>query len=812
MSIRTGTTRARDLIAAAATYGGRTYAELARLVHDASTDDARRELAGTLDLRVIARLARTVARTARDDDDRADALALFELVAVVGGRAALQDRETLDFLELLALDGRTEALKHYVRTLRTADSTHRQGQLLVANSLRRRHDRTGREFEAATRALKAVLTDAGLEPPVVGGGAGSAFERLECSPTSRVDSGPLVSVVASADGPWTPGGARTLLEQSYRNVEIIVVRQVPALPRRSPWAVADPRIRHIRVEDEAGPTEARRLAIARAASGTYVTFHHPGTWLHPRAVERQVDYLENHPERVGCIAPAVHATDDLYFVGSGENLGFIGPERDTMMLRREHPVLAGGWDRTERYSDAELAGRVKALTGLAIGVVGKAPTRIIRSDRSPDRPVAFDQDRRWYAESFQHWHATAPASALEAGPSAGGSRPFSAPIMLLPRHRRPHHVDVVYATDFRFPGGNTSLARNEITALLDAGHRVALLQLDSAVPKHGLRIDPRILDVAVRPGAEIVSSATELAADLTVVRHPTVLQFAEPQRCAITTRRLVQIVNHPPHDADGSNPMYDMSTVVTTAEAMFGVTPQVAPESKVIRKLLEGLVAPGLLTENDWHGILPSAPAEPRDAAPDRPPVIGRHSRDGFEKWPDAEVLQEVYPVDGSRDIRVLGGATQASRRTGLDVDNAWTVYPFGSHAPSEFLNELDFWVYFHGPELFESFGMATVEALHAGLVVVLPHYMEPTFGDAAVYASPHDALSVVDRLWADPDAYRAQSSRAIRRAGEWFGPAALLHRVTDLGVRPSDAMSRTERASRWSISHLWRARKQQAQ
>jgi glycosyltransferase involved in cell wall biosynthesis len=105
-------------------------------------------------------------------------------------------------------------------------------------------------------------------------------------------------------------------------------------------------------------------------------------------------------------------------------------------------------------------------------------------------------------------------------------------------------------------------------------------------------------------------------------------------------------------------------------------------------------------------------------------------------------------------------------------------VYPFGSKPASEFLQELDFWVYFHGPDLYESFGMAAVEAMAAGLPVILPFAMEANFGDGALYGDPVDVSRIVDDLWADPDAYAAQSARATRTVQERFGEAALLTRV----------------------------------
>ncbi|HQD22534.1 MAG TPA: glycosyltransferase, partial [Arachnia sp.] len=110
----------------------------------------------------------------------------------------------------------------------------------------------------------------------------------------------------------------------------------------------------------------------------------------------------------------------------------------------------------------------------------------------------------------------------------------------------------------------------------------------------------------------------------------------------------------------------------------------------------------------------------------------------------------------------------------------AWTVYPYGSRPVADFLGELDFWVYFHGPELHESFGMAALEAMSAGLVTVLPRYMEKTFGEGALYADEADVTQLMEAVWADPSRYAAQSAAAIRTVRERFGAESLLRRVED--------------------------------
>jgi len=44
---------------------------------------------------------------------------------------------------------------------------------------------------------------------------------------------------------------------------------------------------------------------------------------------------------------------------------------------------------------------------------------------------------------------------------------------------------------------------------------------------------------------------------------------------------------------------------VANCEAAFGLTPVVAPESTLMRTLLDGLIDTRLLSVEDWNGIVP---------------------------------------------------------------------------------------------------------------------------------------------------------------------------------------------------------------
>lgn len=347
--------------------------------------------------------------------------------------------------------------------------------------------------------------------------------------------------------------------------------------------------------------------------------------------------------------------------------------------------------------------------------------------------------------------------------------------------------DVIMATDCRFPGGSTASVVEEIEAQHRAGYRTALLHLPSPVQRSRRPFAQRIQDVLAAGKAQLILPHQSVRARTLLVRHPTLFSTVPEDLPRITVSSTVMIANQVPVDDRATEPYYDVETVHRNAQRALGHAPVWAPIGPLVRTAITRSWRDVPMVDEDWVNII-DAPvwATPRDGLVGETPVIGRHSRGHWSKWPDTrEDLLAAYPDDPRYRVRVLGG-TEAPQEILGGLPQTWTSLPFGSVPVPRFLAGIDFLVYYHHPGLVEAFGRVVLEGLAAGAVCIVPPQMEQVFGDACVYGSPQDVTGIVDRLSADPAALAAQRERGLRAVHERFSYEAHLDRLAAFAGAPT--------------------------
>lgn len=316
--------------------------------------------------------------------------------------------------------------------------------------------------------------------------------------------------------------------------------------------------------------------------------------------------------------------------------------------------------------------------------------------------------------------------------------------------------DLLLASDLRLPGGTTASMAEEVRAQAAAGYRTGLLHVPSGLANRGLGVDPRLRRCVDEGLADLLLPGQAVSAGLAVLRNATVFAQTPPDR-PVTAERVAMIANHVALDAAGIR-HYEPSVTDAAVAEWLGVRPTWYPIGPAVRTTLEPHAGQVELADADWLNLL-----DVDEWVADRPPlagrrpVIGRHSRSSPAKWPESSRdLLAAYPDDGSIEVRVLGGADAVADVIGR-VPESWIVEQFGARDPRDFVAGLDFFVYFHRSDLVEAYGRTIMEAMASGAVAILPEHFRSSFGDAALYTAPSGVRALVDRLAADPDAYRAQ-------------------------------------------------------
>ncbi|MCX7305830.1 MAG: hypothetical protein NTV73_16095 [Hyphomicrobiales bacterium] len=348
---------------------------------------------------------------------------------------------------------------------------------------------------------------------------------------------------------------------------------------------------------------------------------------------------------------------------------------------------------------------------------------------------------------------------------------------------QPDNYDLIIATDLRFIGGSGQSTLEEVLVAARQGWKVGLWHIASKLVEHRGTLNRGISDALKSGTATLVNNVTgPVKTKVLLFRHPSVLNYGGDPLPDIRADHVLLVVNHTPIKLGRID--YLLPYCVRQLRQAYNVEPKVFPIGPLIRNAVNELYDGTVRMEaSDWTNVFDlDRFAVPREAI-DRSVIrIGRHSRPGLEKWPtSAADIRAAYPMRRDIEVHILGGSAVPDQILRGRPGN-WRVSAFGAMPPELFLSGIDVFVYYHHPDWIEAFGRVIVEAMAAGLPVILPPHFEPLFKDSVIFSAPEGVLGHIDRL-KTAATYRAYSEKARRFAEQNFGHAALILRLERLGL-----------------------------
>ncbi|MFO7803157.1 MAG: glycosyltransferase [Desulfovermiculus sp.] len=455
---------------------------------------------------------------------------------------------------------------------------------------------------------------------------------------------------------------------------------------------------------------------------------------------------------------------------------------------RRLPVLqnAGYWDCVRFAGDSEYVRRLKKVFGQsALHELSTGPLAFALQEETSltgnnwfGFSGFFVGARRVYLNTYKRWHRETDFPYIDFPQK---NRPFPVPAPMQPASRPKDknsmcHLDVVMATDIRLPGGTIVSTLEEVEAQKALGLKTGLIHMARYDLKPTAPWNTKVLDLIDEQSLQFLVYGQKVSCDLLIIRHPPVLQEYQDFLPQVQARNVLVIVNQAPFRdyQDPDSRLYDVYKCRTNLERYFGNPGVWLPIGPAVRSALNSEMEAGIhLGDEDWVNIIDVQAWEiPRRKRSDTKPIIGRHSRDQYVKWPnDPEEMLAAYPAHDDFEVRILGGAKAARGILGRIPEN-WMVYPFNSLAVRDFLAQIDVFVYFTHPGCVEAFGRTPLEAMAAGVPVILPDKFKPLFQDAAIYATPFEVQTIVIQLHQDRQYYQQQAEKGRKFVQKNFGYA----------------------------------------
>ena len=568
-----------------------------------------------------------------------------------------------------------------------------------------------------------------------------------------------------------PVAIESLLNQCWTNLELIVVDDGS---KDNTWrimqsfAAQDQRVIALRHEQNRGAYAARNTAL-KIASGDFVTVNDADDWSHPQRLALQVLELLDAGHKLNTTR-CVRVNPNLTVRVAADGGMFI-QNYSSLITSRQAVASLGGWDELKFGADEELYRRLMLTLGAEPNILHRNVPLSFASTRSQSLTMQRDTGgataeygaRREIKEAFAYWHKIEMAKQRPDLAMQPGKRRFPVPRICSSGPGGSLNYDILFVSDLSMPGGVSAEVANMIRAANSQGLRCACFHWPR-FDHVGNDVDLKIRHLLHAGAAQSVVSGESVACQLVIVSHPPILNQLPDRVVEVAADSCVIVLDQPPNNCkQGGTADFAIERIARNARTAFRVAPTLAPNSPVMRRILQSRSDPDL-SQIDWTPLVDMS--EFRRKAPSwdnaRPPVLGRHCRDAEEKWlSGTQALRQDYCTGTSLEVSILGGA-EFAKRTLKEIPDNWRVLPFDALPPSEFLAEIDFFVHYPSERSATSFERAPVEAMAVGVPVILPHRLEDIFGAAAIYADPPSVLSVIEALWADRRAYETQVARGL--------------------------------------------------
>jgi hypothetical protein len=286
--------------------------------------------------------------------------------------------------------------------------------------------------------LNSALAKDGLEPISFHSGDKDKFDLIECDValSDYIEDGPLVSVLLPAynSASWLPTALDSLLNQTWKNIEILVIDDQSndrTYEVAKAYASRDTRVKVLQNKVNSGPYVARNLALEHAR-GLFVTVHDADDWSHPRKIERQVKNLLANPALIANTSQMVRLNPtNMQLLSSANQITRLN--YSSLMFRRaEVSKTMGFWDTVRFGADSEFMARLELVFGSsALAHLDSGLLSLVRSVETSLTAGGVAEKlkgaRKLYKRVFTEWHQECEANPAELFLDAHGPRKFVAP-------------------------------------------------------------------------------------------------------------------------------------------------------------------------------------------------------------------------------------------------------------------------------------------------------------------------------------------------------------------------------------------------